>query len=86
MEFKKLGSYKVYFNSKGDIYFNYKGRRYYLEDAVRCHNNGWLSDIYPEFIHGIINIFTCNAGSRDLYLNFDLFYSEDKITVYTLVK
>lgn len=80
MEFKKQGSYKTYYNNKGDQYFNFKGRRYYLDNIQRA------PEFYPGFIHGILNIFTCNCYSIDLYINLDQYYSDDKIIVYTLVK
>ena len=28
-------------------------RRYYLEDFIRVHNNPWVYDDFPEYIHGM---------------------------------
>lgn len=32
--------------------FWWNNRRYYLDDFLRCHNNPWVSDNFPEYIHG----------------------------------
>lgn len=32
--------------------FWWYGRRYYLEDFIRCHNNPWVYDEFPDFVHG----------------------------------
>lgn len=35
-------------------YFNWSGKRHYLKDFIRTHNNPWTcSKHYPTFIHGI---------------------------------
>ena len=31
--------------------FWWNNRRYYLDDFIRCHNNPWISDNFPEHIH-----------------------------------
>lgn len=33
-------------------YFIYKGKRYHLSDFIPTHNNPWVEDVYPEYIHG----------------------------------
>lgn len=34
--------------------FWYWGRRYFLEDFIRTHNNPWLGcSEFPEYIHGV---------------------------------
>ena len=33
--------------------FWYWCRRYYLDDFVRVHNNPWVCDEYPAYIHGM---------------------------------
>ena len=86
MEFKKIGNYKLYYTSKG-IYFNYEGQRRYLHNALRIHNNMWFNNEgYPDYIHAVYNLFTCNAGSRDIFLNVDEAEAgNDLITVYKAV-
>ncbi len=32
--------------------FWYWNKRYYLNDFIRVHNNPWVLDDYPSFIHG----------------------------------
>ena len=32
--------------------FWYGNRRYFLDNFIRCHNNPWSSDNFPEHIHG----------------------------------
>lgn len=36
----------------GSFEFEFEGERYALDDIIRVHNNPWVSDIYPEYIHG----------------------------------
>lgn len=42
--------HKIYNVPKGD-YFILNGKRHYLSDFVKCHNNPWVGDVYPEYIH-----------------------------------
>lgn len=30
-----------------------RNKRYYIDDFLRCHNNAWITDTFPEYIHGI---------------------------------
>ena len=32
--------------------FRHNGKRYHLDDFVRCHNNPWNSGNFPSYIHG----------------------------------
>ena len=32
--------------------FMWRGQRHYTSDFVRCHNNPYISDVFPEYIHG----------------------------------
>ena len=32
--------------------FVWGGQRYYTGDFVRCHNNPYIGDVFPEYIHG----------------------------------
>lgn len=43
---------KIYYTVDDKPYFNYHGRRIHMDAIVRTHNNPWVSDIYPEYIHG----------------------------------
>lgn len=43
---------KISYNFLGNPYFNFKGKKYMLDNFVRCHNNPWVLDTYPEYIHG----------------------------------
>ena len=36
---------------KPSFWFNNK--RYFIDDFVRVHNNPWINDIFPEFIHAM---------------------------------
>ena len=33
--------------------FWWNNRRYYLDQFVRCHNNPWILDTFPEYIHAM---------------------------------
>ncbi|MBQ1758828.1 MAG: hypothetical protein IIZ94_04000 [Prevotella sp.] len=33
--------------------FWWNNRRYYLDQFVRCHNNPWILDTFPEHIHAM---------------------------------
>lgn len=33
--------------------FWWNNRRYFLENFLRTHNNPWIADNFPEFIHGM---------------------------------
>ena len=50
-------------------------KRYYLEDFVRCHHNPWVSDNFPEYIHGF---------SHNMYYNplFIELISDEAVNVY----
>ena len=41
------------FTEETQTYFNWKNKRYYLQDFTRTHNNPWVHDIFPEHIHGM---------------------------------
>ena len=32
--------------------FWFENRRYFLNDFMRTHNNPWIGDNYPDYIHG----------------------------------
>ena len=42
--------HKIYTAPNGN-YFILNGKRYYLSGFVRCHNNQWIQDVYPYYIH-----------------------------------
>ena len=33
--------------------FEFRGKVYLISDFLRCHENPWISDVFPEYIHGI---------------------------------
>lgn len=33
--------------------FVWNGCRYYLDQFIRCHNNPWILDTFPEHIHAM---------------------------------
>ena len=44
---------KVNRTLNGKPYFKHKGKRYYLDDFIRCHDNPWIgTSHYPSYIHG----------------------------------
>lgn len=44
---------KVNYTLNGKPYFKHKGKRYYLDDFIRCHDNPWIgTSHYPSYIHG----------------------------------
>ena len=43
---------KIKHTASGHPYFNYHGRRVRMDHVIRTHNNPWISDVYPEYIHG----------------------------------
>ena len=55
--------------------FTWNDKRYYLEDFVRCHHNPWVSDNFPEYIHGF---------SHNMYYNplFIELISDEAVNVY----
>ena len=58
LQFKKLNKkpLKLYYAMKKGAYFNYKNKRYYINDFIRIRRNPWLNESnYPGFIHGIQN-------------------------------
>lgn len=56
--------------------FWFENRRYYLSDFIRCHNNPWISDNYPEYIHA----FEADNYINPLYISVD--ESGDFLDVY----
>lgn len=56
LQFKKLNKkpLKLYYAMEKGAYFNYKNKRYYINDFIRIHQNTWFNDSnYPGFIHGM---------------------------------
>ena len=39
-------------NRDFELSFWFNNRRYYMNDFIRVHNNPWIYDDYPEYIHG----------------------------------
>ena len=56
--------------------FWWNNRRYYLDDFLRCHNNPWVSDNFPEYIHG----YEVNEYYRPLFI--EIADSGDCLNVY----
>ena len=55
--------------------FTWNEKRYYLEDFVRCHNNHWVSDKFPDYIHGFSHTMPYNP----LYIEL---ISDEAVNVY----
>ena len=51
--YRKLNSelIEINYDNDGEPYFEYDGTCHYLDYFTRCHNNPWISDDYPEYIH-----------------------------------
>lgn len=58
---------------KPSFWFNNK--RYFIEDFVRVHNNPWINDTFPEFIH---------AMEQDNYFNplFIELINDETLNIY----
>lgn len=51
--------------SEPKAYFVFHNKRYYMDEAIRTHENPWATGKYPDYIHGYI---TDWYGFRNLYI------------------
>lgn len=75
MRFRRIRLVKINTDSNGNDFFYFDGQRKYLSDFIRCHNNPWISDIYPPYIQAI----EADNYVNPICLNFK---DDEKILVY----
>lgn len=56
---------KILYDKEGEPYIVYRCKNYYLNEVMRVHNNPWIQDVFPEYIHGLM---TYNAYGSNLYI------------------
>ena len=56
MAYKKLNEEPVEieygYTSEDEFFFLWDGIKYNLSDFIRTHNNPWVADNFPDYIHG----------------------------------
>lgn len=57
-----------------DIGFNWQGRTYWMCDFIRTHNNPWIGDNFPEYIHGM------HESVFDFYV--ELINGDEAVNIY----
>lgn len=58
-----------------DLGFTWGGWFYRLCDFIKCHNNPWVSDVFPAYIHA----FESGGWIRPLYIEL---IGDNQINVY----
>lgn len=66
-------------NRDFELSFWFNNRRYYMNDFIRVHNNPWIYDDYPEYIHG----YESENYYKPLYI--ELLEDNEHINVYEWV-
>ena len=69
----------VELNSDPVLGFVFNDQTYLLSDFVRTHDNPWISDIYPEYIHA----FEAGNTVNPLYIEL---ISDGAVNVYEAIK
>ena len=59
--------------------FWFFNRRYYLDDFTRVHNNPWIYDDFPEYIHAIQADDSAESYTNPLYIEL---ISDEMVNVY----
>lgn len=59
-------------------YFYWKEKRYFLDEVIRVHNNGFIKDIYPRFMHGLVCL-----GFDDFFIEI-LQGIDDYVNIYSI--
>ena len=67
-------------NRDFELSFWFNNRRYYMNDFIRVHNNPWIYDDYPEYIHG----YESENYYKPLYI--ELLEDNEHINVYEWVE
>ena len=54
MAYQKLNiePIEIEYGEDDDFFFLWDGIKYKLSDFIRTHNNPWVSDNFPDYIHG----------------------------------
>lgn len=52
IRFKKVSKVETEMDTEGNEYFYFNGK-HYLKDFIRCHNNPWISDVFPEWLDAV---------------------------------
>ena len=53
MKFHKIGTRTLREDQEGNTFFFINSMKIHISDFIRCHNNPWVDDVYPEYIHAI---------------------------------
>ena len=62
-----------------DLGFEWQGRTYWMCDFIPCHNNPWIYDRFPDYIHGM---WEYTAGAWDNGLFIELVGGDEAVNVY----
>ena len=62
-----------------DTCFVWQGHTYWMCDFIRCHNNPWIGDNFPEYIHGM---WEYTAGAWDTGLFIELVGGDEAVNIY----
>ena len=52
MKFRKVAKVETFVDTEGNEYFFYNGK-HFLNEFMRCHDNPWIQDVYPEWLDGV---------------------------------
>lgn len=56
---------RLHYDNDGRAYFIYHTEKFYMDEIMRTHNNPWIEDRFPDYIHGMM---TYNLFGTNLYI------------------